>query len=351
MLRRCCGCRKGCGGAGGRAAVLPVGYEVRDVYTAEAAGEIIACGGGVVGGCGREARQARRPVIANGDVVEDAGARLRGIGAAAGVAGCVRLPGESIEIVVRKAKKRPVLLGTSAVVFNAIQAEQRNGYFNFVGEIAGVGRQGTAVDPETGHGFTNDHPEVSMFDTKTLKRIKRIDVGAARPDGILFDASNQRVYVFSHPSKDATVIDTKDGTVLGTIDLGGVPEEAVADGKGTLYVVMQDAVGSITVMDVKSMKATAITPSSTRADANGRGLDVKNQVLFAACSRSGNPPAQPSQPMMVILSAKNGTILANLPIAGGSDGATFNPATMEAFSAQGNGTMTIVKEQSPPASK
>jgi DNA-binding beta-propeller fold protein YncE len=115
-----------------------------------------------------------------------------------------------------------------------------------IGEISGVGGNGTAVDPKSGHGFTSDHPKVSMFDTKKMTLIKSIDVGAARPDGILFDAFNQRVYVFSHPTKDATVIDSKDGTVLGTIDLGGVPEQGVADGKGMLYVVMQDAVGSVT---------------------------------------------------------------------------------------------------------
>ena len=64
---------------------------------------------------------------------------------------------------------------------------------------------------------------------------------SAQPDGICLDAFNQRVYVFSHPTKDATVIDAKDGAVLGTIDLGGVPEQGVGDGKGMLYVVMQDA--------------------------------------------------------------------------------------------------------------
>jgi len=215
------------------------------------------------------------------------------------------------------------------------------------GEISGVGGNGTAVDPKSAHGFTSDHPKVSMFDTKTQTLIKSIDVGSARPDGILFDDFNQRVYVFSHPTKDATVIDSKDGTVLGTIDLGGVPEEGVADGKGTLYVVMQDAVGSVTVVDVKTMKATAHYSFVDKGGCNGLALDVKNQVLFAACGRSGNPPAQPPQPMMVILSAKDGKILANLPLAGGSDGAVFNPATMEAFSTHGNGTMTIVKETSP----
>jgi DNA-binding beta-propeller fold protein YncE len=215
------------------------------------------------------------------------------------------------------------------------------------GEIPGVGGNGTAVDPKTGHGFTSDHPKVSMFDTKTMTLIKSIDVGAARPDGILFDDFNQRVYVFSHPTKDATVIDSKDGTVLGTIDLGGVPEQGVADGKGMLYVVMQDAVGSVTAVDVKTMKATGHFSFVDKGGCNGLALDVKNQVLFAACGRSGNPPAQPPQPMMVILSATDGKILTNLPLAGGSDGATFNPKTMEAFSTHGNGTMTIVKEKSP----
>ena len=216
-----------------------------------------------------------------------------------------------------------------------------------VGEITGVGGNGTAVDPKSGHGFTSDHPKVSMFDIKTMTLIKSIDVGAARPDGIYFDAFNDRVYVFSHPTKDATVIDSKDGTVLGTIDLGGVPEQGVGDGKGMLYVVMQDAVGSVTAVDVKTMKATGHYSFVDKGGCNGLALDVKNQVLFAACGRSGNPSTQPPQPMIVILSARDGKILTSLPLAGGSDGAAFNPKTMEAFSTHGNGTLTVIKENSP----
>src|SRR5450756_2422934 len=137
-----------------------------------------------------------------------------------------------------------------------------------------------------------------MFDTKTMKPIKTIDVGAAQPDGILFDSFNDRVYVFSHPTKDATVIDSKDGTVLGTIGLGGVPEQGVADGKGTLYVVMQDAAGSVTAVDVKTMKATAHYPFGDVGRCNGLALDVKNHVLFAACAASGTPRTQPATPVM-----------------------------------------------------
>jgi DNA-binding beta-propeller fold protein YncE len=214
------------------------------------------------------------------------------------------------------------------------------------GEIEGVGGNGAAVDPKSGHGFTSSRPP-SMFDTNTLKLIKTIDVGAAAPDGILFDAFNERVYVFSHPTKDATVIDAKDGTVVGKIDLGGVPEQGVADGKGMLYVVMQDVPGSVTAVDASTMKVTGHYPFGDKGRCNGLALDAKNGVLFAACANSGNPPADPPKPMMVILRADNGTILTSLPLAGGSDGAAFNPSTMEAFSTHGNGTLTVVKETSP----
>jgi DNA-binding beta-propeller fold protein YncE len=215
-----------------------------------------------------------------------------------------------------------------------------------VGEIGGVGGNGAAVDSKSGHGFTSSRP-VSMFDTKTKTLIKTIDTAPAQGDGIYFDAFNERVYVFSHPTKDATVIDAKDGAVLGKIDLGGVPEQAVGDGNGMLYVVMQDMPGSVTVVDVKTMKAVAHYPFGDKGRCNGLALDTKNHVLFAACANSGNPPADPAQPMMVILSAVDGKIIASLPLGGGSDGAAFNPATMEAFSTHGNGTLTVVKEKSP----
>ena len=215
-----------------------------------------------------------------------------------------------------------------------------------VGEIEGVGGNGAAVDPKSGHGFTSSRP-VSMFDTKTLKAIKTIDVGDAQPDGILFDAFDERVYVFSHPTKNATVIDAKTGEVLGAIDLGGVPEQGVADGKGMLWVVMQDAQGSVTAVDTRTMKAVAHYPLGDKGGCNGLAFDARNRVLFAACARSGNPPTDPPQPAMIVLGADTGTVLATLPLAGGSDGAVFNPATMEAFSTHGNGTLTVVKETSP----
>jgi DNA-binding beta-propeller fold protein YncE len=225
-----------------------------------------------------------------------------------------------------------------------------------VGVIPGVGGNGATVCPKTGHGFTSDHPQPSMFDVKTMKLIKTIDVPTGfSADGIYCDTSNDRVYIGSHPTKSLMVVDAKDGTVLGNVDLGGTPEQTVADGKGTVYQVLQERPGGVAVVDAKTMKVTATYPFGDNGGCNGLALDVKNQILFAACSGIGPAPARGTPPdpnaapqqRFVILSAKDGTILSRLPLAGSSDGATFNPATMEAFSTQGNGTMTIVKEKSP----
>jgi len=220
------------------------------------------------------------------------------------------------------------------------------------GVIPGVGGNGATVCPNTGHGFTSDHPKPSMFDVKTMTLIKTIDVPERfSADGIYCDTSSDRVYIGSHPTKSLLVVDAKDGNVLGHIDLGGTPEQTIGDGNGTIYQVLQDRPGSVAVVDAKTMKVTKNYPFGDNGGCNGLALDVKNQILFAACSvigPAGTPvdPANPSQ-RFVILSAKDGKILDRLPLAGSSDGAAFNPETMEAFSTQGNGTMTIVKEKSP----
>jgi DNA-binding beta-propeller fold protein YncE len=177
-----------------------------------------------------------------------------------------------------------------------------------------------------------------MFDTKTLETIKTIEVKGS-PDGYLYDPYNDRVYILSHSQPHATVIDAKEGAVVGTIDdLGGAPEQAVTDGKGTIYVDIEDA-HSIAVVDAKAMTVKTHYDLAGKGDGcAGLALDAKNEILFAACRNPQN---------MVILSAKDGKILDTLPLAGSSDGATFNPKTMEAFSSHGNGTLSVIKENSP----
>ena len=117
-----------------------------------------------------------------------------------------------------------------------------------LGEIPKASARGAAVDPKSNHGFGSSKPVV-MWDTKTLATIKTIDV-QGNPDGILFDPFNQRVWVFSHSQPNATVIDAKDGSIVGTLDLGGAPEQAVTDGKGHLYVDLEDK-DKIAAVDAK----------------------------------------------------------------------------------------------------
>jgi len=176
-----------------------------------------------------------------------------------------------------------------------------------------------------------------MWDTKTLATIKTIDVQGG-PDGILFDPFNERVWVFSHGQPNATVIDTKDGSIVTTLDLGGAPEQAVTDGKGHMYVDLEDK-DQIAAVDTKAMKVTAHWDLGGKGGGpGGLAFDVKNHVLFASCH---NPAT------FVILSSEDGKILDALPIGTGTDGATFNPKTMEAFSSNGDGTLSIIKENSP----
>src|ERR1017187_7986397 len=205
-----------------------------------------------------------------------------------------------------------------------------------VGEIANTNARGAAVDPKSGHGFASSKP-VAMWDTKTLALIKTINVDGG-PDGILFDPFNQRVWIFSHGAPNATVINAVDGTVVGTVDLGGAPEQAVTDSKGHLYVDLEDK-DKIAVVDAAALKVTGTFDLAGKGGGpGGLAFDVKNHVLFASC----HDPA-----VMVILNSDNGNIITTLPIGQGTDGATFNPATLEAFSSNSDGTLTIIKENSP----
>jgi len=204
-------------------------------------------------------------------------------------------------------------------------------------EIPANGGHGAAVDPKSGHGFVSSRPIV-MWDTKTLTTIKTIDVQGG-PDGISFDPFNQHVYIWSHGPPNATVINAVDGSIAGTIDVGGAPEQAVSDGKGHVYVDVEDK-ANVAVIDAATMKVTAHYPLGDASTPAGLAFDPKNRVLFVACR-------QPAPGVMVMLNADDGKILGTLPLAGGSDGATFNPKTMEAFSSSGNARLTVIKENSP----
>jgi DNA-binding beta-propeller fold protein YncE len=207
-----------------------------------------------------------------------------------------------------------------------------------LGDMANINGHGVAVDPKSGHGFVSSKP-VAMFDAKTLAPIKTIDVGGS-PDGILGDPSSGRIYVLSHSLPNVTVIDAKDGTVVGTLDVGGAIEQTVSDGKGRLFAAIENK-DEIAVIDSKTLMVTAHYSMAGKCGGPaGLAIDVKTKVLFAACR---NPA------VMAMLNADTGQILDVQPIGMGVDGAGFNPATSEAFASTGggDGVLTVIKEQSP----
>jgi YVTN family beta-propeller protein len=214
-----------------------------------------------------------------------------------------------------------------------------------VSEIPDVAAAGATVDVKSGHGFSSSKP-MAMWDAKTLKLIKTIDVDGA-PDGILDDPFNQRIYIMSHRAPTVTVIDAKNGEKLGTIDVEGPPEQAATDGKGNVYVDVYDK-GYVAVIDAASMKfKKRLDVGEGCKVPSGLAIDKKNDILFVACRNTGSATAEPAKPFMAMMSAKDGKIVATAPLAGPSDGVIFNEATKEIFSSHGNGILTIIKEKSP----
>jgi DNA-binding beta-propeller fold protein YncE len=215
------------------------------------------------------------------------------------------------------------------MIFNIDKLEQ-------IGELAGISAHGVAVSERSHHAFATSNP-ITMWDSETFAMIRFIPVDGS-PDGILYDPFNDRVYIFSHKTPNTIVIDASDGSIVGTIDLGGAPEQAATDGQGHIYVDIEDK-DSIAVVDAKTLTVTDHFDLAGQGGAcAGFAMDVQNQILFASCR---NPHK------VVILNAGNGTIITALPIGQGTDGAVFNPNTMEAFSSQSDGTLSVIKENSP----
>lgn len=205
-----------------------------------------------------------------------------------------------------------------------------------VGDIPGFGAHGAAVDAKSNHVFATSQPVV-MYDPKTLKVLKTIPVGGD-PDGIMADDFTHRIYVLSHKAPNMTAINGADGSVAGTIDLDAAPEQTVSDGKGHLYVDLENK-DQVAVVDAKTNSVTArYSLEGKGGTPAGLAFDAKNRVLFVASRK----PAT-----MVMMNADTGAILGTIPIGTAVDGAVFNPKTMEAFSSQSDGTLSIIKETSP----
>lgn len=201
------------------------------------------------------------------------------------------------------------------------------------------GVHGIALARALGKGFTSNGREntVTVFNLKTLKQTAKIKLeGAENPDAILYDPASRRLFTFNGRSKNASIIDAVKGTVVGTIPLDGKPEFAAADGKGMVFVNIEDK-SELTSIDAKKGAVVKTWPLAPCEEPSGLAIDAVHRRLFAGCHNN----------MMAVVDADSGKVIATPPIGQGVDANAFDPGTQLAFSSNGDGTLTVVHEDSP----
>src|SRR6202048_4179315 len=230
-----------------------------------------------------------------------------------------------------EARRVYISRGTHVMVLDADSGKS-------VGDIADTpGVHGIALAPELGRGFVSNGREgtVSIFDIKTLATSSKVKVGE-NPDAILYDSATKRVFAFNGRSQDATALDAAKGTVLGTIKLGGKPEFAASDGKGEIFVNIEDK-SELLAIDPNKLEVKTRWPLAPCTEPIGLALAGKNRRLFVGCDNK----------MMAVVNADNGKVITTLPIGEGVDATWFDDEANLAFASCGEGVLTVVREESP----
>jgi YVTN family beta-propeller protein len=199
------------------------------------------------------------------------------------------------------------------------------------------GTHGTAIATAAGRGYTDDGKAgvAASFDLKTLKVIKRIP---AEPDadGMVFDPVSGHVFVTDGDSGHITVIDPATDTAIATIDGGGGLEYSAVDGHGKLFVNGEEK-GEIVAIDTATNKVIAHYPMAGCQKPHGMAVDSQNERVFSSCANG----------VLVVVDGNTGANLASLPIGKYTDAAAFDPMRKLAFSSNGDGTVTIIRESDP----
>jgi DNA-binding beta-propeller fold protein YncE len=208
-----------------------------------------------------------------------------------------------------------------------------------IGTISGLnGVHGIAVVPASNKGFISNgkSDNIVVFDLKTFKVIDSLAISGKKPDAIVYDPFSKRVFSFNGGSANATAIDGMTGKVIGSVKLGGNPEFAASDEKGKMFVNLEEE-NAIQSFDPITLKVTATWKITPVESPSGLAIDLKHNRLFSA---GGNK-------LMAVVDASTGKLLASVPIGGRVDGAGFDQKRQLAFSSNGEGTMTIIKESTP----
>ena len=200
------------------------------------------------------------------------------------------------------------------------------------------GVHGIAIVNKSNRGFISDGRAnaVVAFDLKTLKIIETIPVDAKGPDGIIYDPYSDRVFCFNGDSNNSSVIDPNTLKQVGTVDLGGAPEFAVADGKGKIYNNLEDK-NSLNVIDTKTLKVIKNYPLAPCGGPTGIALDAKNNRIFTVCRQNKG---------MSVVNISTGQVIATVPIGAGVDAVIYDEAHKLVLCSNGDATTTIIKQES-----
>ncbi len=207
-----------------------------------------------------------------------------------------------------------------------------------VGDIPNTpGVHGIAIAPELNRGFTSNGKADSstIFDLRTLKVLGEVKT-RKNPDAIVYDPASKHVFTFNGSSKDATVFDAVSGEVLRTLLLGGKPEFAAVDGKGKVFVNIEDTNEIVEIDSLKTIESRRFSLSPCE-EPTGLGLDAEHNRVFSGCHNR----------TMTVLDTTTGKVIATLPIGEKVDGNGFDAGTGLAFSSNGDGTLTVMNEASP----
>ncbi len=207
-----------------------------------------------------------------------------------------------------------------------------------VGKIPNTpGVHGIAIAAEFGRGFTsNGHANtVTIFDLKTLKELGQVKTGD-KPDAIIYDPTTHRVLAFNGDGNSATVIEAQDGKVAGTVDLGGGPEFAVADGQGYVFNNLEEQ-SELVKIDARKLSVVGRWPLAPCKTPSSMAMDKPNRRLFIGCRSH----------VMAVVNADDGRVITTLPIGDHVDASAFDPETGFVFNSNGDGTVTVIHQDSP----
>jgi DNA-binding beta-propeller fold protein YncE len=210
--------------------------------------------------------------------------------------------------------------------------------YRVVGDIPSIGGvHGITIAREFGRGFISEDEanRVTIFDLKTWEKVGSAKTGQ-NPDAVIYDPATKRVFAFSGHDGTATAIDAASGRVVGTVNLGGSPEFAAADRQGHIYNNLEDK-NEVVEIDSKTLKTLNHWPLAPGESPSAMAIDLRHRRLFIGCHNK----------MMVVMDADTGKVVATPAIGEGVDAARFDPSSQLVFSSNGDGTLTVIHEDSP----